>query len=473
MVVTDFAEQRLATGEVALAMLDADGAAGVLDRFHAAVDATATANCGRDHYWYTWLSSRDRLHAPLHDQLVLLARIERTFADAPAGTYTMALDDGDVAAAAATVLRRSGVRVDVPATSRAVWRARRLWRAARRGATTARFAQHALRLQRIAAQRTPSAAADGLDVVIVTLFDGRAPANDGPHVDRYFGGLVDHLASRGERAVIAGSVIDDFDAWLRYLARPHGTPLVSTYHLTGPRDVARAWRQTLVTRRLAVPRDASVPVRLLSSSLRGDPLARMEGALLHVAFGRLLDRNPAARVIHMYENNAWERAVDLAARRRKRDVIGYLHCAISPAHPKFHVTDVEAPLRPAPDRIVCTGPAAREVLLRLGHHDPARVDAGCALRRPSSPRVDRRPRRRELRTVLALFEGLWTMVPFLRLLQQSLDELAADVVIEVRAHPVLSVEAIAERAGVRLGGRLVSCGTADLATAITAADVVA
>src|SRR5439155_5319436 len=81
---------------------------------------------------------------------------------------------------------------------------------------------------------------------------------------------------------------------------------------------------------------------------------------------------------------------------------------------------------------------------------------------------------RAVRTVLVVLEGLWSMVPVVRFLHQSLADLPDGVVLSVRAHPVLPVEPIAARAGVPLDDpRLRVDRSPTLADALATADVVA
>ena len=112
-----------------------------------------------------------------------------------------------------------------------------------------------------------------------------------------------------------------------------------------------------------------------------------------------------------------------------------------------YCTGDEWGFRPRPDRIITTGPDARDLLLELGDYPTGSIEAACALRDPSVRAPDiygRRPA--ETGRVLILLEGLMSMTDIL-CLSASAAEQRPELRFEVRSHPVLPARRIAEVCG--------------------------
>lgn len=388
------------------------------------------ANASNQLWWYTWLASRDRLNVRLWDRL-------RRCAETQYQTTSWA----DCVNA---------------------------W---------LRFAKWILRLgawivaSRVARRRC-SLPADA-DVVLISVMHAAAVDCSGSYSSAFFGGLPAFLEAEGERVVHCGLVEGNPWRVTLALARARTAHVVTFADFFGFADLVSALIEAMSVRFKRVPTALSGWIADDFRRARGDIL---QGILIERAMRRLLTRFPSARVIHTYENNPWERACDVAARASARPVLGYLHCAVLPAHFKHHVTPDEQALRPAPDRVICTGAEARRVLLALGAYDPARVDPGCALRDANLTTLPQRaapPRRIE--TVLVLLEGLETMVDALRLVAGAA-KAEPDRSFLVRAHPSLPLRVLVRAARVRIGsgvpGLLSEAPQASLIDAVAAADAV-
>jgi surface carbohydrate biosynthesis protein (TIGR04326 family) len=311
---------------------------------------------------------------------------------------------------------------------------------------------------RLAARVRPAAAVNDRGATVLLIAPVTAAAlspGSTPYRDTYFGSLPAFLRDRGERPLLIGLPIADRRNTIRALSRRDDIPAASIAHYLRFRDIAAAAWQAARARldcagvRLPDGRDAAPVLRRAFASERG---AMMYGALVERATRRALVRHPWARVMHTYENNPWERAVDHAAHGAapRRDVTGYLHCAVLPSHLKNYIAPEETSLRPAPDRIVCMGPAAREIFLRLGDHDPARVLPGCALRGPTFAELARRAAPpRPVRTALVVLEGLPSMTALLRFLARALPHLSGRRIL-LRPHPVMPLSVLLPGSGVRL-----------------------
>ncbi len=451
--------------------LPAEAARAVLLAYADLVTGLAEVNAGRRGWWYSWLSSRDQFRCPLPGDLLWLARVEAWLAAGAEDGATLSCADGGVAGAVAARARRAGWRVEVQLAARLRWGVRAV--TLRLGALAdAAKAAAVGGLVWLAARRHPRPQADlaGNAVILVGWLDQALlrPA-DGPRADVYFGRLAAMLEQSGERVLHLGPVMAPpgrIGAVTAAAAAESGR-LATIGHFLTLADVAAAVLAALAERVRLPAADRPLLRRALARRVVYSAQARM----IEKAVARALAANPAARVIHLYENLPWERAVDLAAGRAGRDVVGYLHCAVLPSHLSYCLDQREAAIRPRPDRIVCTGPAARDVLLSLGRHDPATVLPGMALRDRDAtlpPVAAARPAR--IRTVLVLLEALYKMVPLLQALQRAA-ALSPGLDLVVRAHPGLPFATLAAAAGLA-AGRLRPSTAAGLREAIAAADLV-
>jgi hypothetical protein len=407
------------------------------------------------------------LNTPLLRRLELFARLDLLPAD-PGGDLALACADDSEAALAAAAAARKGWAV-----RRDRFLAPRLRRLLHPALSATRFLRRVVRLRRAAGRVAPPT---GVDAVVVTLLDRPGlGASTAAYRDTYFGDLPARLAEAGERVLVLGFTAGAGAEVLEGLGGERQP--VPHLALVSGGDLLAAARAVACPPRL----DRSVlPHALPSAILRGaegpDAAIRGHALLLERALARVLAANPLARVILPGENNAWERAAVIAARTAAppRPTLGYLHCAVSPAHSKYRIEANDADGRPAPDRLITTGPAARELLLQLGGWNPSHVAAGCALRPPRLCDLPLRPGRRDGSTVLVLLEGLRTMVPLLRWLAAARPFLPTDSRVLVRGHPVLPVEVLAQAAGVALGREsgLEASPPGDLADALAEADLV-
>ncbi len=303
-----------------------------------------------------------------------------------------------------------------------------------------------------AARQHPVAVPNEADVILISMMD-MASARSSPWRDTYLGFLHDELADRSERVLSLCGIIGEPSAVMgaRAAADPGGVAVMTMGHWFTFTDVlAAAWRA--VTASLTWPRDLDLNGRNLLPGLKAEIRhARghiVENLLYRRAVNNVLARYPSARIVHQYENNPWERAVAQAIRDHGRGTpsIGFLHCAILPSHFKYGITEAEIQVRPGPDRIVCTGPKAREVFLSLGEHDPKRVLAGCDLR--GSARKMKAPTLPPDGDVLVVLENLPSMTRFLQFVHEAAAQDHSSRRWVARAHPGLPLEDLAAQSGI-------------------------
>jgi hypothetical protein len=398
-----------------------------------AVTEISRANAETRTWWYTWLSSRDRFNSRVFDAC---------FAAAVGAPQKPA---------------RGGLLLGFVQITKEVAAVLEGWIVAR---------LHPVRWREEASI-----------IVIAPTADRALGSQNTPYSDPYFGILFEWLRAHGETPGLIGLPQGNRRRTVTALAKRNDMPCAALHHYLRFRDIVsavlHAARANFKVPALGLPGGDKLisVIRADLAAARGDILF---GLLVERAIGRALKLNPQARIIHTYENNPWERAVALAARDQHppREVTGYLHCAVLPSHLKNFQAPQEKGLRPAPHRIVCTGPAARALFLSLGAHDPTQVVAGCALRDPEIFKLRARatpPPRVE--TVLVLLEALQSTIELLRFLKAAAPTLAGRRVL-LRPHPMMPLEALLPGAGIRLGDNIFAeSRPRDLAAALEESDV--
>jgi hypothetical protein len=433
-------------------------------------------------WWFVPLSSRDHFGSKMQDAFQHAARVK--IALTAGKNITVTCDDGDRAAALAGMALASGNSVTADIQDRITWLGHDIVRKWRR---TIIFASRMLKLLRNWwAGRVYGpwwADSTGYDVIIVApLHLPLQYDQDGAVRDTYFADLPSKLAAAGERVLITGPLLADPFAHAQATRGGGSVQVLALDNMISLGDVL-ALALKGVFSWLFPPRpprlvDGPMPglSRLIAREISDALEQRLHGAQLERAFANLLSRNPNARVIHTYENNYWERSINRPARdaRPIRRTVGYVHAPVLESFLKNHVAAEEGPYRPAPQYLVCTGPAARDRLLTVGDYDPSSVAPGCALRVSNLSYI--RPRTqppRPIATILVLLEGLPTTPRFLRFVNETLPFLSGRRVV-VRAHPVFPLEAVAHAAGVHVApsGRLEASSGGSLEDDIAAADAV-
>jgi hypothetical protein len=433
-------------------------------------------------WWFVPLSSRDHFASTIQQAFQFAARVEAALR-AERGRVSVVCADFCTAAALTDLAASCGSQVDCRFADRVVWAGRDLRRRLKNFlkllAQIGRIWRGWFAGRRYGPWQTRTA---GLDVVFAAPLHLPLPKDgQGVYRDTYFGDLPEWIARRGERTAVTGPALCDPVAHAtaaRDLDRIPAIPLDSM--VTATDAVALCFQsvgkwlkppQSPQSLQAMLPRLDKFVRREIEDSIA----LRVQGTHFERAFSTLLIRSPNARVIHTYENNWWERAIDRPSTRRAAatPTVGYLHCAVIESSLKNYRRAKEIN-RPAPNRVICTGPAARDVLLTLGEYDPSKVAEGCALRAPNFQAL---PQRRSavgtVKTILVLLEGLYTMVDLLRVMDKAAADLP-DRRIIVRPHPVLSLQKIATKAGVLLAphGRLEQSDGESLIDEILRADLI-
>ena len=415
----------------------------VVTVFKDVVTAMSVANSGNRLWWYTWLASRDRFNAALWKRLcVLSSSVEKDKERQPKSpVFTRSFADR--------------IKTTRRLIAEVVWFAK--WRHAERKV----------------------AYLEKVDVILVTHLETNS-FKDGCFRDIYFGKLCRYLNDKGERVFVCGMLQGDPAKVLsgRDEAEIDFDGFISSFGaFIKVLDFFKALIESLFNQIKII--DFELPFGgnaklLLADDIRNAIPDMFHGRMIELASARMLKHFPSARVIHIYENNPWEHAVDRQAFLHKRQVIGFLHCAVLPSHLKNYISEVELNLRPSPDRTVCTGAGARDIFLALGRHDPEKVMAGCDLRSTlPQDRSPRREHRKSINNVLVVLEAIPSMVGLLKFMDTVAAEFS-NISFYVRAHPALPLSELAAKAEIKCHPRgcLIESKEQDLIAAMEAADVI-
>ncbi|MEQ8195492.1 MAG: hypothetical protein RIB59_13485 [Rhodospirillales bacterium] len=452
----------------------------LLHDYNAVVTRLCRLNKNEEGWWLTWLSCRDQHNNDLLGNLHLLFRLRKCLQDPAAPlALTFCCPSPATASAARMIAEEAGRRIYSRAADRFTWLCRSGVYLLSPVIGMLRVFRHGIKLVLAACRYPiPERYVTNRSVILVTHFPDSFQHQKPPYRDAYFGNLAHWLENRGERVLILGQPQGEVFPTTDRCRSFDGFALATTGHALSLHDAFRlALSAFLSGFRLRLSGEGFPNFNgLIRESLKHSVIHKGMGLIVKRSLQNLLDRNPNARVIHIYENNPWERGVALAAKNRPdpRDVIGFLHCAVLPAHLKNVVTPEEIPIRPAPDRIVCTGPAARDIFLSLGAHDPDRVFSGCNLRGPEFSRlVPRHDPPQTIHTVLVVLEGLEKMVGLLRFAECAA-RLSPGYRFIVRAHPAYPYERLARLAGIETGpaGPLRKSDIGDLQEDLERADAV-
>ncbi|MGP1255671.1 MAG: hypothetical protein ACTS10_14730 [Kiloniellales bacterium] len=452
----------------------------ITQKFCDVTEILLDANKARDPFWFTFIASRDRQVSltfnAMHSVAAALGK-----ARSKAGVWVACeLSDPLAASTLAKVGQQLGLEVGFSMRQRVRCKLHDIANRFRAWALLSLSIVMAVR-EKIAAIRLRALPPEPADVLIFTLLHGDGAQklqNRKKYQDRYFGELPQWLAARGSRVSILGPSPGSQLGVLQQL-RDHVT--ASTWFR--PTAIDTTWADILAGCVAAAFARWSLPPLPISPhfdlrsfvqrDLRLQKTHLFRGRVLHRVARRALARHQTTQILHVYENHAWERSTYLAAREAGRTVGGYLHCALLRSHLMHYCTKQEWRFRPRPDRIVTTGPDARNLLLELGDYPAESIVAACALRDPSVREPDisgRRPP--DTGRILILLEGLMSMAGILRLSASAAERRPA-LRFEVRSHPVLPARRIAEACGLDYGAsRLCDSDSADLTDDIMRANVI-
>ncbi|MBF0145233.1 MAG: hypothetical protein HQL84_07950 [Magnetococcales bacterium] len=456
----------------------------VINTFNTLVTQLSEANHAQPSWWYTWLSSRCRFNSNSFDVLVTgfrFAQLVKTLEGSQSCYWVC--PDPYIATWVAQIARKGGWKVQRSWHDQLRWGVKRIFFSIKKLLGSARWLINGLRMAHAAKKSpAPMASFQHAKVVIISILmlpNLRKQAEAGTYNDIYFDRLPYELNKTEGTTVVFGFPYDFRTELFSHIRRITSIPLCTCWDFLTFGDVWRSirWAYTQKIRGVQLDNPTGInTVDLVQWDLRRMSIGIIaNGYMLQQSLRRFLLANPECRVIHMYENNPWERACAIAAKSlpNPRSVTGYLHCAVLKSHLKNHISPEETLLRPAPDMIVCTGSASRSMFLSLGAHHPQYVAVGCAFRDSNTMTQLRRHPPRQVKRIVVLFEGLPSVIPVLRWIAHVSKGNHALTFI-IRGHPVMPAREIAAKAGVTLtdAGPVAESHPGDLAQAILEGEVV-
>jgi hypothetical protein len=164
------------------------------------------------------------------------------------------------------------------------------------------------------------------------------------------------------------------------------------------------------------------------------------GNIYSLAFDRLIKKLNPKHLFQTYENNWWERSINIAYLRNRDTVqkcIGFIHCSVLESHMKYTLVQDEWRLKPGPNELLITGKNILPVLSKRGNYEISKIRVGYDLRGPNLYSIQKRSLGK-ITKLLVLLEGLDTMPDLLLLILESIP---MDIYqLSVRCHPVFSIE---------------------------------
>ena len=149
------------------------------------------------------------------------------------------------------------------------------------------------------------------------------------------------------------------------------------------------------------------------------------------AVKKICRRHVFEELIFNFEGNVFERGCLQAVEGSSTWTCGYSQGVIYPENLKLRLSSWEGRLRPEPQRIVCTGPQAREFFSRVGNRENRWLAPGCTLREipPFSANC-----RWDPKIILVALDGVYNTVTVLDWLLEQQDFLK-DYHVRLRGHP--------------------------------------
>jgi hypothetical protein len=422
----------------------------VLDQYHDAIASVGLENGPNSLWWYTWTSSRDRFHSRILGDMELLARLSKACEEGPPRHLALVCTDPYLASALIDNAKRKGINGHREIDCRLRWTWQRIRMNAAPLVSGFRACQQAfIQKHRIGRKSIPLELGDGVQerTLIVTWLKAKNLQEGGPTTDTFFGQLPEFIRADNRSVVLFGDLLDTPNAPITKWQVNPSLPVLAAGDFYGASAIFTALFHGLFSP-IKLPNDLEGEGTALASLIRRDIHnnrgAVVYGLLFESALRRLCSIIHPTQIIHSGENNPWERACVRVARTMSPEprVTGFMHCAVLLSHPKIIITDKEKPVRPRPQKLVCTGPRARDIMIHHGGHSPDEVVAGCALRHEYLWQMQPREGvNRDVRSILVALDGLPTMPGLVRFILDALDGESSYRTV-LRPHPIDTPERV-------------------------------
>ena len=412
---------------------------------------------GRDSvWWYTWTSSRDRFLSSILADMELMARFQKACDQGLPKHSVMLCRDPYLSRVLVDIARLNGVRTRLAIADRLRWTQHRIKMKASPLIGSIRTCGRMLLIkshikQNIAhieqAQQKPER------TLLVTWISSDNLLNSQPPNDTYFGPLPKFLGSNEHSVTVFGDIhlgLPEKQGRGRFT--PSGPVLTAASFISYLAILGAFIRgflsQVPVLETLKSEKPYLVP--LVQRDVHSNRGSMVYGLLMESAIRRLLEILRPTQIIHMCENNPWERACSRAAESLNSEstITGYMHCSVILSHTKIVITEKEKSIRPRPSKLICTGSKARDIMVQFGGHSPNEVVGACSLRHTYMTDIQPRDKiTQPVRNVLVILEGLSSVSHLVRFVYDSLDGDDRFRVV-IRPHPAVGAERILKDAGI-------------------------
>lgn len=167
--------------------------------------------------------------------------------------------------------------------------------------------------------------------------------------------------------------------------------------------------------------------------------------IFYGAVKHLCRKSNFSQLIYIFEGNTLERAGIQAFRQYSSGKIsGYSHGVIFTINLKLRLSEKEGYLKPEPDRIICTGPYTKNLLVRVRQRNRAKMLTGCSLR--YIPLIDdhRKVSKGFTNNLLIALDGVGRSISFLDWLFKN-EKVFKGYRVYLRSHPNIPIKEIVDQ----------------------------
>jgi hypothetical protein len=411
-------------------------------------------NAENEDWWYTWLSCRDRFNTKLWGQLTELYRVN-TLLTTSNKNISYTTSDPSIVAMIRSIASANNFAIMVSPWCLIKWKFKKCTQSISCYVTAAKYLVWGFKWWYSSAGYKKNRKNFTADTMLISIPDMASIKGTGKYRDAYFGSLTDIIVAQEKKVRVGLILSGDPNEVLEGLSKRRDDIVVESISLyLRFFDILFATRSLFNSIRIGfLPKVLGIDIKkLVTDDIKHSLGYMILGRLSQKALFRYISASPGASILHVFENNPWEKAVFYAAKRRPdpRATSGYLHCAVLESHFKNCITKAELKVHPGPDKIICTGPSARSVFLKLGERDPENVLSGCALRGQSIASLSLRKKPpKNIKRAIVVLEALPSMVRLLKFVMQA-SIMCPDVMFEIREHPALPLSALTLEAGIEI-----------------------
>jgi len=268
---------------------------------------------------------------------------------------------------------------------------------------------------------------------------------NGKFLDVFFGQLPSYLQAR-KKVVTLVHMVGDYKHLIKKINKLEDNVLIPYEYFLSFRDIVWSLIKILFWRfriRSAFFQGHDVS-EIIKLELKRSGIA-LDQYVYYYCIKNLLKRISIDRCFLTYENIAWENIFILAFRDFSPEtrIIGSQHAVIPLSAAGMFISKSDCRIKPFPDRLLTTGEAPKNILLKYGCYAEDMIVASCALRFDYLSGIKGRKRNRNGNILLAL-EGIHDVH---NMVNYTLRELSDNEKLNliIRTHPLLPWEKLKSR----------------------------